>query len=1372
MAFAEQDLPPGTRVGGYAVERTLGAGGMGTVYEAVQPVIDKRVALKVVRAEAISMPGAVERLIQEARVVNRIRHPNIVDVFGFERLADGRPVLVMELLQGETLRDLLVRRGRLDAAEAVEAMIPAIGALAAAHAAGVLHRDLKPENLFMVSAPSSTVKVLDFGIAKLLEPASNEPSFGTTGLLLGTPRYMSPEQCKGESLDVRSDLYAVGLVLYELLDGRLPFQAGSPGEFLYHHIRTPPPPLQTSASVDAELASIVMSLLAKAPSDRPANAPALLEALRSWQGRLAVAHTLAAYPSALVAATLASRDRPSKAPDPTPSSSLPSSMGTSLTGERRVCTVLMVAIDGAKELAAELGEEQAAELVERTRDRLVERVGRDGGWLVRADGELVALFGMPRSTGVDAARAVHCALKLHRAAPSVRERPRATSLRLRVALETGRIYVAPATSTGRAPVAIGNAVEQASWLCARCEPGATLLGRTISREVAGLFNTTAISLPGPDGAVAAERALEASSSPRRRDEFFGAQTKMVGRGSELERVLDAIASAFAEHRAAFMLVRGAAGVGKTRLREEVLDAIEREAQSTFVLRGTSGGLDRGTPYALLAAMLRSGFRVEAADDEGATLQKIRNGLAAVGASLSSEPLAGRAGQPADVDSTDDLVTVARLVRGATLDVLTTAGDSVEDSQRRCHGAIMRVFSRLLARGNVLVAADGLEHADDASLEVLEGLVEWLDDRPLFVLGAARPELAERRARFRERIERFECVDLKPLGRRAMEELVRDLLRHATGSSPELVQRLAERSEGSPLVARETLRLLAEASGTEIGSSRGFLVQDDLLDSLGLPTTVFGLVQARLDALQPEQRAELQWASVMGRTFRRSFLQKVAPSADHDALLATLRARDLVRLRTMDRAAGDPDPEFAFTEAITREVAYDGMIRGARQSLHREAAAWLGERPALAEASLGLLATHHDRAGDRREALRGYRRAGARAAALGQNLDAIRFFERAVELADAPASAPEPADAAPGFHDERVADWQERVELRLALGDTLRRVGRLDEASASYEHASEELLPEEQRSGAAIDEAAVRRAEGSIELRRGRIASVRGDYETALRHYRAALVHLGAASDPRLLAPLHAAIGFAQLRLGRLDAALAICKQGLAVCRSISPSEPDRADASSRLLLTLGAVFYSRKQFVRADRLYREAGRVVDEQRYPALAASALINIAAVHYELGELASAKDAFLHALAIAERVGDMYLTATATNNVAEVQLAMGEVDDALLRARAAVRLAKALRAADLLPDACRNLAQALARRGERQQALQHLCDAVRATTRPAGRPYLSSIVDALATIHGDSSAADQLSVRNELATLPDLVRPFAPAAAAKIQQLLPRR
>jgi eukaryotic-like serine/threonine-protein kinase len=279
-------LARGTRVADYVIDDEIGRGGMGFVYSATHAVIGKRAAIKVLKPEVSRSHIIVERFIQEARAVNAIHHPNIIDIFAFGALDDGRAYHIMDLLSGESLRARL-KRGPLPAGEASSILDETALALAAAHDKGFVHRDLKPDNIYLQPREGfPEVKLLDFGLAKLMPEAGIAPFQTKTGTMLGTPEYMAPEQARGQSADYRTDIYALGIVTFEMLAGRRPFASlGDAYATLMAHADEPAPALRDlllpDAAVPDELARLVDALLAKDPMARPS-----LAAVRSVIKRL------------------------------------------------------------------------------------------------------------------------------------------------------------------------------------------------------------------------------------------------------------------------------------------------------------------------------------------------------------------------------------------------------------------------------------------------------------------------------------------------------------------------------------------------------------------------------------------------------------------------------------------------------------------------------------------------------------------------------------------------------------------------------------------------------------------------------------------------------------------------------------------------------------------------------------------------------------------------------------------------------------------------------------------------------------------------------------------------------------------------------
>ena len=281
LGARDQDLADGDMAGDYRIESKLGAGGFGTVYRAIHPLIGKRAAIKVLKAQYSANPEMVSRFISEARAVNQIRQRNIVDVFAFGTLPDGRHWYAMELLEGRPLDDLLDSAGRLPAGQALAILRPSARALDAAHAAKIVHRDLKPENVLVGHDEEGRLvpKLLDFGIAKLLNADQSGPRTHT-GTPIGTPTYMSPEQCRGTKVDHRSDVYSLGVMAFEMLTGDFPFDGETVMDVLMGHMQKPPPrPSEVWSELDPVFDEPLLHMLAKEPSKRPASASAAVTEL-------------------------------------------------------------------------------------------------------------------------------------------------------------------------------------------------------------------------------------------------------------------------------------------------------------------------------------------------------------------------------------------------------------------------------------------------------------------------------------------------------------------------------------------------------------------------------------------------------------------------------------------------------------------------------------------------------------------------------------------------------------------------------------------------------------------------------------------------------------------------------------------------------------------------------------------------------------------------------------------------------------------------------------------------------------------------------------------------------------------------------------
>jgi len=292
----------GQTIGNYRLTARLGEGGMGVVYLAEHPVIGKKIALKAIHPELSRNAEVVSRFVTEAKSVNQIGHEHIVDIADFGTTAGGEFYFIMEYLQGEALSDRLKREGHLDAKRAMVIGAQIADALDASHEHGIIHRDLKPENIFLVSRGGTKdfVKVLDFGLAKLTQTEEKVSHKTRAGSVMGTPYYMAPEQCEGKTeIDHRADIYSLGVLLFEMLTGKVPFGGDGYGEIIVKHITMPPPSVRSLVpELTPELDLILFRALAKDRTQRFQTMAELRDALLD-PNRYASAAPIVAVPDDL-----------------------------------------------------------------------------------------------------------------------------------------------------------------------------------------------------------------------------------------------------------------------------------------------------------------------------------------------------------------------------------------------------------------------------------------------------------------------------------------------------------------------------------------------------------------------------------------------------------------------------------------------------------------------------------------------------------------------------------------------------------------------------------------------------------------------------------------------------------------------------------------------------------------------------------------------------------------------------------------------------------------------------------------------------------------------------------------------------------------
>jgi serine/threonine protein kinase/tetratricopeptide (TPR) repeat protein len=932
---------PGERLGGrdghrFEIIEELGGGGMGLVFRARDAELQRVVALKFLlpREEGPGENRMVALLKQEARAVAQLDHENIVRIFDVSEWEGGsweRPVpfLVMECLEGETLSRLLQRdppglKRALDILESVAA------GLAHAHQRHIIHRDLKPSNVFI--SHRGTVKLLDFGLAYLMSSTSPDvPNLPTAG----TPPYMAPEQWRGEALDERTDIWAAGILMYELLTRELPYPSASLEELREHVTSAEPvPSLRLRHPELPEAVERIVSLaLAKEPARRLASAVDLRDELRELAERLGLRQ---------------------EAP-------------RAVELQRRTVTLVSCRLTGLAGPLEQLDPEDFSELEATFHRSCTEIIQRHGGSIALSMGdEVLACFGYPVAREEDSEHAVRAALELVRLFAEGQEPLPSPDARLAVKAGIHTDVVAlderAGGHRGQSLAIQGEAPRVASWLSRQAGPGTVVLSGTtckLSRGLCELEPLGSHTFEGLAGTLNVEvcRVLRERKTVSRFERALvsGALTPLVGRERELGRLLNGWERALQGKGGSVLLV-GEAGIGKSRLIQEVRERVETE--SSHCLRLQCWSQSSTSAFHPVIELLQ---HLSQEDGTARDLQEQLHGLAQrsgvspehmrVMASFLSLPRQG--GEPA----------------------------SPQLSAARRKELVLESLVALLLRAAherpVLLVVEDLHWADPSTLQLLGSVMERIGSARVLVLLSARPEFQPPWPP-----PGFQRLVLERLPADCTAQLVREAA-HGTRMTEEAVHQLVAKTDGIPLFVEEMTRMVLErAPGSgELPSS--------------IPMSLHELLLARLDMLPSRQKALAQLCAVAGRDFTFPLL---AALTRHEEGGLRRDLEGLVAAGLLQRQEKDSVPGYQFRHALIQEAAYQSLLRKTRRHHHQSIAQVLVERfSEQVETRPELLAHHYTEAGQYALAIRYWARAGTRASQRSANLEAISHLKHALRL---------------------------------------------------------------------------------------------------------------------------------------------------------------------------------------------------------------------------------------------------------------------------------------------------------------------------------------------------------------------------------------
>ena len=883
------------------------SGGMGDVYRAQDRLTGEKVAVKVLQGNR-ALDGA--RFTREAEALSDLRHPGIVRYVAHGATASGERYLAMEWLEGEDLADRL-DRGPLSVEEVVVLARGVAEALAVAHMRGVIHRDIKPGNLYLPGGAIERCKILDFGIARFGRDARTATA---TGMMMGTPGYMAPEQARGDpDLDARTDVFALGCVLFECLTGKPAFVGEHVMALLAKILLDETPRVRNLVSgVPRELDDLVLRMMAKEPDARPRDGAAMMAEIAELDSMEGTFHGTSSLPPEAITRR-----------------------------EQRLLSVVMI---GGEDLFWSSSATAPTMTSSDAMDALTPlraAVEAHGGRLeVLPGGAMVATLSGTGIATDQAAQAALCALAVRATIP---ERP--------MSLATGRGEVA-----GRLPV--GEAIDRAArmlyarWsspLLAEPPPPARAQPIALDEVTAGLLGARfevggdAIGLE-----LRGERTVHEVSRT-----VLGKPTSCVGRDREIA-VLDGVFSECIEEGVArVVLVTGAPGIGKSRLRDEFVRAPKHHTGAQiWIARGDPSRA--GSAFGLLAEALHGAAGIHAGEPLGTRQKKLRARVARHVSALDVGRVAEFLGEIAGTPFPDEGSVQLRAARRDAM--------LMGDQMRRAWEDFL--FAECAAQPVVLVLED-LHWGDLPTIKLVDAALRRLAEQPLLVVALARPSVhqifpglwAERGV---------QEIRLGALTRRSSERLVRQIL--GADADADTIARLLERAEGNAFYLEELVRAAASGKGAE------------------LPETVLAMVQARLEGLETEARRLLRAGSVFGQTFWSGGVAALLGGSAQDThtpeWLATLEAREVITRSGESRFPGED--EYVFRHALFRDASYAMLTESDCVLGHRLAGRWL-ER--LGECDAMMLAEHLERGGLPASAAGWYRRA-AEEALEGNDLEAV------------------------------------------------------------------------------------------------------------------------------------------------------------------------------------------------------------------------------------------------------------------------------------------------------------------------------------------------------------------------------------------------
>ncbi len=976
LAFLSPPTSPDElgRLAHYRVFRVLGEGGMGIVLHGEDTQLNRPVALKVIKPEFNQDTEMLQRFDREARAMAQIKSEHVVTVYQVGRDNDTC-FIAMELLEGESLDDLIDRKSKVSIAETTRIGCEIAQALSSAHSAGLIHRDIKPANVWL-SKGTGRVKLLDFGLAR---PQSIDLKLTNTGLILGTPAYMAPEQARGMSLDSRTDLFSLGCLLYKMSCGLPPFYAETPLALMFAIVQeSPRPPSYHNIELPAALDDLIMHLLEKESENRPQTAEAVVSRLRSIEMEITASNqTLPAQNQGNSIFQSKRITRNSILVGPLKDSAPDSSQSFVVReAEHRQVTVLVCGCElfEQEDYLDRFDSDERRDLLTLFYRSCEQALDELGGTVVqRSDGSVLACFGYPiahEDAGARAAKAALTILQYLEPIDSNLQQVNNISLGTWIVINTG-----PATverKDNRVSL-VGEARNVATRLEAVVSTGQIVCTEATHRLLSGKFASTSLgehkvkNLSQKVALFQIHSMVTAASMARP----FDSQelTPLAGRGQELSLLKGRWEQAREGSGQVVQLI-GEAGLGKSRLVHELMLHVSdsQTSRAAVIINWYGSPHFQNTSF----YPIRTFF------------QRLLNFDEEMTASARSCHLIEHL-EKLDLALPNTVPLFISLL-GLPLDIrFPSLGLSPVREREETFRALKEWLYAYTSDKQLLLVVEDLQWFDSTSLEFLSQVLAESASDPVLSVLTSRPGFAAPWAPLTHQTN----LPLPYLTKSQVSEL----LRKKTGLDlqPSVVNMIFDRAGGVPLFVEEFTQLAAE-SGLLKQSDAGVNFKTEMMRAI--PATLQDLIMARLDHLEGD-RDVAQFAATLGREFSYELI--MAAAGNEEAAL-NLELTKLVQAEILLEKGRRPRSTFIFKNPLLQEALYNTLIMSRRQQFHAVIVETLEAKfPEIVKLQPELLAFHCLEAGQGEHSIAYWIEAGIRSKEIFANTEAIGHFNRGREL---------------------------------------------------------------------------------------------------------------------------------------------------------------------------------------------------------------------------------------------------------------------------------------------------------------------------------------------------------------------------------------